>query len=736
MDIKKTELYKHATQLKPRPRVEPPKLIAGVVPEGLKPAIAQDAAFSVYDYASGGMFVGDFTPFPGYPYLAQLVTRAEFRQVSSTIANELTREWIKITSKSDDESHNEKIAQIENKLKQLNFREIVHTACLNDGYFGRGQIFIDIDGQNLQDPLVLSNKTIPMGSLKRVSSIEPMWTTPSTYNSLYPEAPDFYKPKEWFMLGRTVHASRMLTIITRPMPDMLKPAYNFSGMSLSQMVDGYVQMWLRARQSVSDLLSNFSTTALKTDMNQILSGGEHSSVYDRADLFTMLRSNKGLMLLDKDMEDMVQLNVPLSGLSDLQAQALEHICTVTRIPAVILTGVSPSGLNASSEGEIKVFYDWIKSTQESHLRHIIETMIKLVQFDLFGECDDDIEFCFNPLWSMDDQELSSVRASDANVDQIYMANGVLDPQEVRERLARDDKSLYKGLDIDKTPLVDDLEYEEEAQDGYMAQDDDKWITVKPNGASETGSHVKIDSETGEVKAGMGGKFNGKNIKDAHGTKKFTSGETNAETQARNEKQEKQSNNLTESKENNKISSPSKKTDLQQQEFKGENMNALTEQQTALLSRVGAKGLGPKPTKEDYDAYISAGLAKEVQSTHPSLKAYELTEKGKEMVSSQQEKRNAEFNQQKSAEKTSAPTDSTVKTLENAGGKLWQKDDKQRVYFNNPADALKLDFGSKNKNFKANNAKVFYDVNSKDWHYEGSNEFKDAMISKAKSLLGE
>ena len=34
-------------------------------------------------------------------------------------------------------------------------------------------------------------------------------------------------------------------------------------------------------------------------------------------------------------------------------------------------------------------------------------------------------------------------------------------------------------------------------------DADKWITVKPNGGEHNGAHVKIDGETGEVKAGMG-----------------------------------------------------------------------------------------------------------------------------------------------------------------------------------------------------------------------------------------
>lgn len=45
----------------------------------------------------------------------------------------------------------------------------------------------------------------------------------------------------------------------------------------------------------------------------------------------------------------------------------------------------------------------------------------------------------------------------------------------------------------------------------MAQDADRWITVHPNGKDDKGTPVKLDAETGEVKAGMGGKFNGKHI---------------------------------------------------------------------------------------------------------------------------------------------------------------------------------------------------------------------------------
>lgn len=429
-----------------KPKFKPPKLYHGVVPEGRTAAVAMDDATSMYIYSN--MSMSGFAPFPGYPYLAGLTTRAEFRQISTTIANEMTRGWISITSTRDDDTdYNVKIKELEKAMCDHDIQSIFNEAILNEGLFGRGQIYIDIKGHDRNDPLVVSHHTIEKGSLIGFKSIEPMWTTPSVYNALEPEKPDFYKPRRWFMLGRETHASRLLTFVTRPLPDMLKPAYNFSGMSLSQMAEAYVDNWLRTRQAVSDLVNNFSTTALATDMSQTLMGGTGADIDNRADLFTLMRSNRGMMLINKDTEELVQLNVPLSGLHELQAQALEHICSVTRIPAMIYTGISPSGLNASSDGEVRVFYDWILSQLEAHYRDAIQTILEIIQLDLWGEIDPDISFSFNPLWEQSYTEMANVRKMDADTAAIYIANGVLDPSEVREKLAHDTESGYQGIDL-------------------------------------------------------------------------------------------------------------------------------------------------------------------------------------------------------------------------------------------------------------------------------------------------
>jgi len=423
--------------------IRPPALMTGVVPDGQSaPVMAMDT--NPYQFTMQGLPGGGF---PGFQYLAQLATRAEYRAFASTMSTELTREWIEFDG-SDDTT--DKIEAIEGEFKRLRVREVIRAAAEHDSYFGRGQIFITMRGHDNQQPLILDKRTVAKGSLDRLSAVEAVWTTPSAYNSIDPTAPDFYKPVGWFVLGKQVHASRLMTIITRPLPDILKPAFNFAGMSMSQLAEPYVDNWLRTRQSVADLINNFSITVLSTAMDQLLQGNDDGQdLFKRADLFTAMRSNRGLMVLDKEREELGQVNTPMSGLHELQSQSQEQMCAVSHIPAVKLTGISPSGLNVSTDGEIRTFYDYVSADQEANYREPVKTILDLVQLSLFGEIDPAITFHFVPLYQMTPAEEADIRAKDGVTDVGYINAGVVDPSEVREKLAKDPASGFDGLDTSK-----------------------------------------------------------------------------------------------------------------------------------------------------------------------------------------------------------------------------------------------------------------------------------------------
>jgi hypothetical protein len=412
-----------------------------------KHVLAMDSATNYASLATAFTGMG----FPGFAYLTELDQYTEYRDMSERTASEMTRKWIKLRSTSE-EDRSDEIKKLDAEIKRLHLRELFRKAAEMDGKFGRAQIFIDLgedSGSELSKPLMLNKLKIGRGKLRNLKMVEPVTTYPKDYNSLNPLAADYYTPSSWYVYGQEVHSSRLLTFISRPVPDMLKPAYNFSGMSLSQLAQPYVDYWFSTRDSVGRLLKNFSTKVLKTNMQDVLAGGDGDEVLARAKLYTQLANNQNIFLLDNKDEDFAQFSTPITGLSQLQAQAQEHMAAVAKTPLVVLLGVTPSGLNANSDGEIRVYYDYIADQQEKLFRPNLEILLKVIQLNLFGEVYDDIEFEFVSLFALDAQQLSAVRASDATAGVALIDAGVISPEEERVRIAKNPDSGYDNLDLKK-----------------------------------------------------------------------------------------------------------------------------------------------------------------------------------------------------------------------------------------------------------------------------------------------
>jgi hypothetical protein len=157
---------------------------------------------------------------------------------------------------------------------------------------------------------------------------------------------------------------------------------------------------------------------------------------------------------------------------------------VSRIPLVKLLGISPAGLNASSEGEIETFDDTINAAQEAQIRPNLTRLLHFVQLSLWGQVDPGITFTFVPLSDLTPKEKAEVEKIEAETDDIRVNGGVLDPAEVRKRVANEPDTPYHGIDVDKVPNL--LEEEEqglepkgsaagiaEEAEGDRDQDDDR-----------------------------------------------------------------------------------------------------------------------------------------------------------------------------------------------------------------------------------------------------------------------
>lgn len=439
--------------------VDLPEPAPGVMPAGMAmdssvPAYAAQAAGAVMQWGLSSRF-HEGMAFLGYPYLAEIAQRPEYRNMVETVARDATRKWINLNGPDEEKLKALKAAMITHGIR-AKFQKVSEL----DGYFGRGQIFVDVGETNLKTAMVVDRVAIGKGKLQGFTIVEPVWTYPGNYNATDPLKPDFYVPREWYVMGDLVHRSRLLTFIAREVPDMLKATYAFGGLSLSQMAKPYVDNWLRTRQSVSDLIYSFSTMVLKTNMSSVLEGGPASTVLNRLAMYSLMRDNRGVFAIDKDSEELENVSAPLANLDDLQTQAQEHMCMVSGIPRIVLLRLSPkgAGIGDSGDGEIQVYLEWINSYQERLFRPHLTTVLNVLQLDLWGEIDPNITFEFMPLMEMDLKQLAEIRRSDAEAIQIYVTAGVVSPDEAREVVAEDEDGLFFGVELSgPAPEMDDDE---------------------------------------------------------------------------------------------------------------------------------------------------------------------------------------------------------------------------------------------------------------------------------------
>ena len=128
-----------------------------------------------------------------------------------------------------------------------------------------------------------------------------------------------------------------------------------------------------------------------------------------------------------------------------------------------MTGITPAGLNASSQDEIEVFQDTCAANQEIYTP-TLSTILNIVQLSLFGEIDPEIGFMWEPLKVVSETEKANIRKTEAETDGLHVEMGVVSPQEVRKRVANEEDSPYSGIDVNEEitpPSEEDLSDEPE-----------------------------------------------------------------------------------------------------------------------------------------------------------------------------------------------------------------------------------------------------------------------------------
>lgn len=414
--------------------------------------------------------------FLGYPFLQVLSQNPLISAGVETIADEMTKKFVKLVHTGDDSAKKEcgmrseivvedKLKILEAELKKFKISSLFRRCAEKTGYYGGCLAYIDTGGidkpELLKSPLYFDRTIIKKGSLKNFTIIDPVNVSPGFYNASDPLCSDYFKPQTWFVMGKEVHTSRFLYFAGKEAPLLLKPAYNFFGVSQAQLAFEYVENFQKNRDSGSELLNKFSVSVFKTNMQNAMYSGETAELEKRIQYFVHKRHNDGVFVLDKEDEDFVKSDTSLGGVTDIIRQSLELIASVFRIPAVKYLGISPSGFNATGESDLKNFYSLIESLQEKQFADNLEKVLKLLQLNKFGEIDPHIGFEFIPLDEEDDKIKAETEKMQADTLAVYLDRNVISAEEARKIGASDKEGILKGIDPDSTEFMDDSEGEED-----------------------------------------------------------------------------------------------------------------------------------------------------------------------------------------------------------------------------------------------------------------------------------
>lgn len=398
------------------------------------------------------------TSFVGYGVLQQIAQNGMIRACIQTVADDVSRRWITLDGPA------EKVEVLEKLLSDTNngglsVKELFHRAVTTTGYMGGAFIFIDTGDADTELPLAINefSAELSQGSNVRFVLVDPVNVSPIAYNCTNPLDVDYMVPKVWQVLGRRVHASRMLTFVENQPPMLLRPNYNFLGIPQAQILWDYVVHFNRTRISAAKLLDKISLLVVQTDMDEILSSQTGVQDFDaKMEFLQRYRDNDSVFVCDKDSEAVTNVQTSIAGCTDIVRQSLELIACINRTPAVKLLGISPSGFNATGESDIKNYYDYIASKQELY-RDQIQTIINVLQLTQWGYIDPSITFAFNSL-SQDDKASKAV-AAQTRIGALaqLVDRQAISAEELRDLVRQDPDLALSSLDEEMPEVLSEAE---------------------------------------------------------------------------------------------------------------------------------------------------------------------------------------------------------------------------------------------------------------------------------------
>ena len=392
------------------------------------------------------------------------------KKVVNIYPNNATREWIEIEGLEQQQKE-----KLEKELKRIRLKKTFYKAGIYSRLYGAGAIFISdstsLDNLNL--PFKTTNKTqiqalVVFGnhelepSIEKITDInEPNFGMP-TYYTLTSN-----KSENQEINNINIHSSRFIIIQGEEASETTFELNGYFNLSVLQRLNQIIIDYGSSYDVLPNLINDFrvfvfkmfemtkSMTDCGIDENLTEKDGE-DLIKDRMEALRLARSILSMFAIDSE-DSIEQITPDVSGLKELYDKIDARLIAESDVPHTILMGESPNGSNATGNSTTIDWYSKVKDWQDRNYQDGLDRIFEILSKSLNIP---EISYSFKPLFKPTEKEIIETRKIQADIDNIYIANGVYTPNEVRQlRFAGDKYSSETKVEGEV-----ENEFEEEGND--------------------------------------------------------------------------------------------------------------------------------------------------------------------------------------------------------------------------------------------------------------------------------
>ena len=361
-------------------------------------------------------------------------------------------------------------------LDDLDWEETAMTAVKWARLFGGSlAVMLINDGRGLEEPLDWRHiRSIDDIRIYDRSLIQPDYQSMFNYNTDDPFGtrgsrlgmPEYYNIYSRYGNFR-VHDSRCLIFQNGLLPENTSNSvYQLWGMPEYVRLQRAIRDSEVAHGTAVKLLDRSVQAIYKMkDLSSELATEEgENRVLRRLQTIDMARGLLNSITIDGDGEEYEFRTFNFNGASELIDTTCNYLSALTCIPQTLLFGRSPAGMNSTGAADLENWYNYLERIQKRMIRKNLRYLISIIfQAGVnTGKIDEvpQIDVKFNPLWSLSEQEEAALEQTKAATEQtkaataqLYVNMQVLDPTEVRQKLAESDE-------FDIETMLDDVDEED------------------------------------------------------------------------------------------------------------------------------------------------------------------------------------------------------------------------------------------------------------------------------------